>query len=118
VLRLMFYLHQDEDFGGFTQLRHDDAETLLAPQVDMPDPSISATARRRNEALLEGEMELDTDAVEAEPVLIKQYINQNGSVRAFSRFFVQHTHQSANLQPPHANSSIWSSTIDKGGYIY
>jgi hypothetical protein len=79
----MFYLYQNEAFGGFTQLRHDDADTLLAPQVDMPEPSISATARRRNEALLEGEMELDTDTFETESVPVKQYINHNGSVRAF-----------------------------------
>lgn len=69
---------QDDGFGGFEVLRHDDADAVLATQIDLPDPTISATARRRNEELLGDEMMLDDDSPETEKEPVKQYLNDQG----------------------------------------
>jgi hypothetical protein len=59
-------------------LRHADEDAILTTQIDLPDPTISATARRRNEELLEGEMMLDNEPTQAVKPPIKQYINEQG----------------------------------------
>ena len=59
-------------------LRHDDADAVLATQIHLPDPTISATAKRRNEELLEGEMMLEPETLEVEKGPLKQYFNEQG----------------------------------------
>jgi hypothetical protein len=50
----------------------------LTTQVHLPDPNITATARRRNEELLEGEMMLDADSMDIEKAEAENYFNDKG----------------------------------------
>jgi len=69
---------QADAFGGFDVLRHDETDAVLTTQVHLPDPNITATARRRNEELLEGEMMLDADSMDIEKAEAEKYFNDKG----------------------------------------